>query len=181
MADMDSRNGSGASAACSELFAVVRGIHSQERFSLNYFNVLKLPLEAQVSSHYDDIDLSVFRETHSPISENIRIPVSSQGCRITRFDLKTIDAIIFLVHEIVACRSDIDFFVEEQDFVYNCMEIQEDMFLFGNIPDSPITAPVNDETIIINTNDDFSVFEEELQSMNSLISRYMPGSSGLKT
>jgi hypothetical protein len=124
------------------------------------FSVLKIPLDA-VCNDSESIKLNL--SDGGMFSENLDIPISDAGCRVTYFSFDSIGLTMCLVHELVLCPSTIDLFIEEQDFTYACMDIQEKLFL-GHSRVLSISAPPPDELDLA----------RELESMNAILSKYLP-------
>jgi hypothetical protein len=114
--------------------------------------------------------LTVF--TDDPlVRDDISVPLYETGCRVSYFPLKNLRITICIVHEVVKCFSEVDLFIEEQDFLYNCMEIQDEIFIVGSsaVAKSRNREPVAPEVVAFK---DASQVDHELEMMQSLISKY---------
>lgn len=119
--------------------------------------------------------LSIF--TDNPLSrDDVSVPLYEAGCRVSYFPLTDLGITICLVHEIVRCFSEVDLFIEEQDFLYNCMEIQEEIFVRGSSVTTETRSP---EAVVpeIHDDKDTSLVDHELEMMQNLISKYTRGAS----
>ena len=116
-----------------------------------------------------------FRVTDGTLSQSFSLPVSGTSCRISSIALEDLGLSISIVHDVVSYRSDIDRFIEEQDFMYSCMEIQEEFLLQeqGPIECSSLTKSIPATSPVLPTEDDVD-FDQELNAMESLIQKYQP-------
>jgi hypothetical protein len=64
----------------------------------------------------------------------IHVPLNRPGCRYSYYVVKSVGISLCLVQDAVLIRSDTEHFIEEQDFLFSCMEIQEEIFMGENGP-----------------------------------------------
>jgi hypothetical protein len=104
----------------------------------------------------------------------IQLPLHVGGCRYSYFVIESLNLSLCLVHELVSVESGTDLFIEEQEFLFSCMEIQHELFLRENAP-QPIPSPPIDDHIPEspqNGDRDQIKLSTELRVMNSLIAKY---------
>ena len=104
--------------------------------------------------------------------DHITIPVIP-GCRVSYFAINEMNIVLCIVHDTVEVSNESELFIEEQDFLYNCLNIQEELFL-REIPDAwhgkhPIVVNKENHKGASRTSSDL---ETELNSINSLLERY---------
>jgi hypothetical protein len=96
----------------------------------------------------------------------------SPGFRVNHAHIPGPDLMLCVTHDFVEIDSEIDLFIEQQDFLYNCMEIQEEIYLMGRGPElSDFLQPITDEHKEVSDCDPTSL-NHELYIMNSLIAKY---------
>jgi hypothetical protein len=106
-------------------------------------------------------------------TEEIFIPVTANGCHVALFPIKRWGTSVCVVYQVIRCESDIDIFMEEQEFAYSCMEIQEELFLLPNIRQE-VTLPKPNHDNQAPQGTSFSTeIDVELRLMDSLIQKYM--------
>ena len=103
------------------------------------------------------------------LSERVEVPIVDSGCRVTYYTLQSLGLTMCLVHDVVTCTTEIDSFIEEQDFLYNCMEIQEKLFLRD---DATMLANLSGLNSPKSTQEDD--ISHELENMNKILNRYHP-------
>ena len=107
-------------------------------------------------------------------TQPIKVPLHMTGCRYSHFLIESLQMTVCLVHDILEVQSDTDLFIEEQDFLYNCMNIQEELFLRKTIVDTSICADVMQPcpVQVPPPATDVERLACELEVMNSLIAKY---------
>ena len=108
------------------------------------------------------------------VNVSIQLPLNSSGCRYSYYIIDSLQLNLCIVHDVVSVESDIDLFIEEQDFLFSCMEIQDELFLKDYIP-QPIDSPVHEDlspSSPVNCDLDHIKLNNELRVMNSLIAKY---------
>jgi hypothetical protein len=123
-------------------------------------SVLKVPLYMDPSLQ-QVLDLNL--TDGGTAIHKLDIPIADSGCRVTYFSIESMGVSLCLVHESVKCVSDVDLFIEEQDFTYACMDIQENLFLRHNRAMSISPRPPEDLDL-----------SKELEAMQFLLNKYMP-------
>lgn len=105
--------------------------------------------------------------------ELVKLSIERPGCRVNHVRVPNLSLIICLVHDVVTIESDIDLFIEQQDFLYNCMEIQDETFLLGNGPElnDLVFSNMEEQAEPIH-NQSVSPLNDELCLMHSLIAKY---------
>lgn len=148
------------------------GLPPSECFS-NYY-------EVQVLLHHDS-----GRSTVSNTPELLKVPLHLGGCRFSHFPLTSISATMCLVHQLIDVNDETDLFIEEQEFLFTAMSIQQNLFLGESIP-SPVqyveskvvlstswmNEPDSNEPSRSSYFDSASILDEEIQAMNSLAKMY---------
>jgi len=148
-----------------------------------------LAMDETFKQHYDMWVIMESKGAH----EKVRVPIHLEGCRFTYFSLDSIGATMCLVHQLVDVTDDTDTFVEEQEFLFSVMDIQDRLFLSGDVPppvhyveSKVILRPEEDDASSLTDStpgptlksdhsqmDDLSaVLREELRIMNSLVTKY---------
>ena len=155
--------------------------------------LIGLAMDETFKQHYDLWVILEGKGAH----EKIRVPIHLDGCRFTYFSLDSIGATMCLVHQLVDVNDDTDTFVEEQEFLFSVMDIQDRLFLSGEVPlpvhyveskvilqpeevdasslddSTPGRAPTLKHDVSQKDMDDLSVvLREELRIMNSLVNKY---------
>lgn len=102
----------------------------------------------------------------------IKLALDTHGCRVNHVPVPGLELSLCFVHDTVHIESDIDLFIEQQDFLYNCMEIQEEVHLLGKGPElSDLFIPHQEEKREI-WDESQTPLNHELRVMNSLIAKY---------
>jgi len=123
-----------------------------------------------------------FKISDSSDSQSFSLNLRGSGCRITCLSLNTLGLSITMVQDVVAFESDVDRFIEEQDFLYNCMEIQEEL-LFQDAWDptvymsSTTSVPASSPGVPVAFSSGMPPafdIEQEMDAMESLIRKYLP-------
>jgi len=153
--------------------------------------LIGLAMDETFKQHYDMWVISERKGAH----EKVRVPIHLDGCRFTYFSLDSLGATMCLVHQLVDVTDDTDAFVEEQEFLFSVMEIQDRLFLSGDVPvpvhyveskvilqseegDSSCLTDSTPAPTLRSDNtqkemDDLSVvLREELRIMNSLVNKF---------
>jgi hypothetical protein len=166
------------------------GIPSKSNLAADSVDALLigLALDETFKQHYDLWVILEEKGTH----EKVRVPIHLDGCRFTYFSLDLMDATMCLVHQLVDVTDDTDMFVEEQEFLFSVMDIQDRVFLADHIPqpvhyvESKVILQPEDDLISSTDSirgsasrnegkdiEDLSVMlREELRIMNSLVNKY---------
>ena len=151
-----------------------------------------LAMDETFKQHYDMWVILERKAAH----EKVRVPIHLDGCRFTYFSLDSMGATMCLVHQLIDVSDDTDTFVEEQEFLFSVMDIQDRLFLSGDVPppvhyvESKVILQPEDEDDVSDFTDttpastlktdnsqkemdDLSVvLREELRIMNSLVNKY---------
>ena len=134
-------------------------------------NQLNIPLTTRESCEKLFSLSFSFGESNWP--ELVKLSIERPGCRVNHVRIPNLNFIICLVHDVVTIESDIDLFIEQQDFLYNCMEIQDETFLLGNGPEpNDIVFSNTEEQEEPIHNPSISPLYDELCLMHSLIAKY---------
>ena len=109
--------------------------------------------------------------------ELIPLPYKLAGCRASYFPISSLNCTVCLVHQLLSGVSDLDMFVEEQEFMFSVLEIQDTLFLRdGEVPapihyvESSVVYQDNEHRDEDETHCDF--FSTELQMMASIMKKY---------
>jgi hypothetical protein len=164
------------------------GIPSKSNLSADSVDALLigLALDETFKQHYDLWVILEEKGTH----EKVRVPIHLEGCRFTYFSLDSMEATMCLVHQLIDVTDDTDIFVEEQEFLFHVMDIQDRVFLVDQIPppvhyveskvilqdESDTSCAFDSMTASAPRNDDMEdlsvMLREELRIMNSLVNKY---------
>jgi hypothetical protein len=144
------------------------GSSSPNSIACDSFGHLRISI-GQSSMPSEELRLVVSFGADQP-EEHVFLPVGS-GCRVTYFTLTHMNIVICLVHDCISTMTDAELFIEEQDFLYNCLEIQDEIFLSGSSNGSPRDSRKPHGSAPIETLPHEAV-DFELNSINCLLQKY---------
>lgn len=105
----------------------------------------------------------------------INVPLNRSGCRYSHYVVNSAGISLCLVQDVVPIGSDTDLFIEEQDFLFSCMEIQEEIFMGENGPlplDETHVQPELQQVSPRLPPQEQSEVSDEIRVMQSLIAKY---------
>ena len=102
--------------------------------------------------------------------EAIKLPYLLAGSRASYFPVVCLNATVCIVHELVELTRD-EIFVEEQEFMFTALDIQDRLFLAHPDPLPPV--PYIESTVVDDSND---LFSKELTLLSSIMDKYTKSS-----